>query len=175
MIAFLDIETGGFNKEKHALCEIGIVIVNSELNVIEEFSSLIYPYRTYLEIEVEYDPKSMAVHGITMEEIMTKSFDIKYILDKIYHRFKLYNINSLAGHNINKFDFPWVNYLMKRFRGIDLGQYNTIDTLEISKQKLKGSHKLEDLCDRFGIQKGNHRALSDAKASLELYKHLIKM
>lgn len=175
MIAFLDIETGGFNKEKHALCEIGIVIVDDELNIVYEHSSLVLPYKTESGNMVEYDPKSMEVHGITMTEIIETGKIIFKVIDYIDDLFYHYDIDTIAGHNINRFDLPWMNYLKYRFTAYDYDVDYIIDTLEISKQKLKGSHKLEDLCDRFAIQKGNHRALSDAKASLELYKHLIKM
>lgn len=175
MIAFLDIETGGFNKEKHAICEIGIVIVDENLVIIDEFQSLVLPYKTESGNMVEYDPKAMQVHRITQDKLIELGESIFKVLDDIDVLFYHYDIDTIAGHNINKFDLPWMNYLKYRFTGYDYEVDYIIDTLEISKQKLKGSHKLEDLCDRFGIQKGNHRALSDAKASLELYKHLIKM
>lgn len=174
MIAFLDIETGGFNKEKHAICEIGMVIYGGN-SIIFEKDWLIYPYWNKSYVSVQYDPKAMEIHGIEYSDLLELGESIVRVLDEIDELLNSYSVHTLAGHNINKFDLPWLKYIDSIYLNIDLDQYKTIDTLEISKQKLKGSHKLEDLCDRFGIQKGNHRALADAKASLELYKHLIKM
>lgn len=169
MIAFIDLETAGWSKEKNALCEIAVVITDGN-TIIHEWSTLIKPYNRENGEPVSYKDDAMAVHGITMQELENGM----HIDNALYTATTLmftYEVTTIAGHGITNFDLPWLNYLTGRFCGIQLTT-EVIDTLLMCRNHYKGSHTLSDACTRFGITQGTHRALSDAKASFELWKCL---
>jgi DNA polymerase III epsilon subunit-like protein len=169
-IAFIDIETGGFSKEKNALCEIGLIITEGD-KVLVEYSSTVSPYPRENGEPVSYKDDAMAIHGITMDDI-NRSKPINIVLFEVIFALKEFNVTAIGGHNIKQFDIPWLNYLMMRFNGFNFMGYELIDTLEMARKRYTGSNKMEDLCDMLGITQGNHRALGDAEASFELYKLL---
>lgn len=170
MIAFIDIETGGFSKEKNALCEIAVVITDGT-NIVTEFSTCISTYNRENGEPVSYKDDAMAVNGITMQEI-EKGTDIQNSFTQIIAGLQYHSVHTVAGHGITSFDLPWLNYLMMRFNQFNFVGYNVIDTLIMCRNAYTGSHKLEDACIRYGIEQGNHRALNDARASFELWKVL---
>lgn len=168
MIAFLDIETSGWSKEKNALCEIGLIITDGT-EIITEYSTCIKPYLRPDGELVSYKDDAMVIHGITMQEI-ENGLTIEAALHTVKTLLFAHGVNTVAGHGIKSFDLSWLNYLMMRFSDFDFMGYNVIDTLSIARERNNGSCKLEDLCTEYGIPSGNHRALADAKASFELYK-----
>lgn len=169
MIAFIDIEVSGWNKEKNALCEIAVVITDNN-TIIHEWSALIKPYNRENGEPVSYKDDAMAVHGITMEEL-ENGLPIEVAIGGVIDLFCNFEVTTIAGHGITSFDLPWLNYLTNRFCGMQLTA-EVIDTLLMCRNYYKGSHTLSDACARFGITQGTHRALSDAKASFELWKCL---
>lgn len=174
MIAFIDIETGGFSKEKNALCEIGLVITDNDLNIVHEWQTYIKPYTRLDTLELcSYKDDAMAVNGITMEQLQS-GMDISSAITYLYAQlFGIYQLTHIAGHNINQFDLPVLEYLHKIYLYPNMViECDSIDTLELSRKHLSGSHSLDDICASLGIHKEGHTALGDAKASLELYKYL---
>lgn len=173
MIAFVDIETGGFSKEKNAICSIGIVIVDDNLNIIDKYYAVIKPYLRECGTELcSYKDDAMAVNGLTMEEIegyfSSKIDDVMEFIPYFIN-----NCTHIAGHNLRLFDLPWLNYLMKRFTGADLNHLSVIDTKELSRSKGHFSNDLASLCAYYNISiKNHHNSLADAIASYELYKKL---
>lgn len=170
MIAFIDIETAGWSKEKNALCEVAVIITDGT-NIVTEFSTCISTYIRESGEPVSYKDDAMAVNGITMQEIQ-EGTNIKTSFSRIITWIQEHNVHTVAGHGITSFDLPWLNYLMMRFNQFNFVDYNVIDTLIMCRNAYTGSHKLEDACIRYGIEQGNHRALNDARASFELWKIL---
>ena len=65
-----DIESGGFNKDKNALCELGAIVVNADNEIIDKIQYYVKPYRREMSEElVSYKPDAMVVNGITEQQI----------------------------------------------------------------------------------------------------------
>jgi DNA polymerase III epsilon subunit-like protein len=173
MKAVLDLETGGFSITKNAVCEIGILIVNDELEVVLERSFIIKPYtRPDSDELVSYKEDAMAIHGISMEEIEAGEI-VTLVCEAINEMLIANNVTSIIGHNIKLFDFRRIEYLFDRFTQHNF-YYELEDTLELSRKHLNLScNKLSSVCDHFKIDHlDRHRALGDCKATLEVYKEL---
>lgn len=178
MIAFLDIETGGFSKEKNGLCEIALVITNNDLEILRSFEILIKPYYRACGLEmVSYKPEAMEIHGYSIEHLEANGVDIWRAMDQVKEILIDNNIKTIAGHNVKSFDIPWIDHLIARFSGYSLQRFDQLDTYQEAKKKLRNtSLKLPDLCALLGIEvERSHRAGNDAIASLEIYKKLCKL
>ncbi|WP_424493905.1 exonuclease domain-containing protein [Salinimicrobium sp. GXAS 041] len=176
MKAIIDLETGGFSITKNAICEIGILIINDALEVVEERNFIIKPYtRPDSEELVSYKEDAMAVNGISMEEIENGE-DVTDVCAHIWGLFTIHNVTGLIGHNLRKFDLPRLEYLLSRWRYIEetLDSFEIEDTLELCRENLSlDCNKLADICDHFGIvNEDSHRAIGDCKATLEVYRLL---
>jgi DNA polymerase III epsilon subunit-like protein len=92
-----------------------------------------------------------------------------------------YSVAHLAGHNVDRFDLP---FLFAAFRkaevflpahGRPLDTAHLVSTLELLNQKLLPSHRLGDLCKTFGVELLNaHDALADIKATVELARAMME-
>jgi DNA polymerase III subunit epsilon len=183
MIAFLDIETGGFSTTKNGVCEIALTVVCENLNVIDTFHTLIKPYprlndngTTSNEL-VSYKDDAMSVNGLSVERLINEGIDVTQAINELVDFTIKHEIDTFAGHNILAFDIPKINHLLSRFSEMKMNySLKYIDTLVIAKQKLNlPSYSLENLCDHFGItNEKQHSAKSDVLATIELYKKLIR-
>lgn len=176
MKAIIDIETGGFSKEKNGICEIGMLIIDDQYRVIGQYSALIKPYqRKNTQELVSYQDKAMAVHGITMDMLNDSGMNPYDVVECIEVLISMYGIDVFIGHSIDKFDKPWINYFFKMYTCMANQILNTEDTLTMAKELLPGltSHSLPNLCKHFGITNhSSHRAMGDCMATLEVYKIL---
>jgi DNA polymerase III epsilon subunit family exonuclease len=169
--AFIDIELTGLNLTKHEIVEIGCVLTTPELEVIEEFELKIKPER----IE-DADPVSLKIShydekewndGYSLEEAM-KIFAGK-VKDSI-----------MVGHNV-AFDAGFLESAFSTTNIQNTLHYHKLDTISIAWAKMHRDPDLEhfslrELCLRFGIEnKKAHTALSDARATFELYKKLMNL
>jgi DNA polymerase III epsilon subunit-like protein len=181
MKGFLDIETGGFSKEKNGVCEIALIAVDKDNNVLGEFHALIKPYTRANDTDelVSYKDDAMAIHGITLQELISLGQEVKTVLENLIAFMIKHNIQTIIGHNAIRFDFPFIEHLLNRF--IDISNFpltiRQVDTLTLAKDKIQlPSYSLPNLCAHFGIEnKDGHRALGDSYATLELYKILIDL
>lgn len=170
MIVFLDIETGGFSKEKNALCEIGLIIATPELEIVHEWQTYIKPYmRADGSKLCSYKLDAMAVNGITMEQL-EGGMEVKDALAHFYHLTKI--CDKFVCHN-SDFDLGWLKELSLRL--IRYWEHRgSLDTLELCRKRFPNQcNKLESVCNRLGIEQGNHTALGDARACMEVYKKLL--
>jgi DNA polymerase III epsilon subunit-like protein len=176
MKAFLDIETGGYSKEKNGLCEIALVAVNDQLEVVDVFHCLIKPYKREGSDElVSYKDEAMEVNGLTVERLIEEAIDIVDAMFSVYNFIKKNNIDTIVGHNSKIFDIPWATYLcVTKTLHILVGMKQE-DTKDIAKRKLNlPSYSLPNLLKFFKIENTDaHTAKGDALATLELYKKLI--
>lgn len=178
MYAVIDIETGGFSKTKNAICEIAILVFNRDFELVREFQTLIAPYPRNAEVAeevgqlVSYKDDAMAIHGIPMDDIL-KAPTAMEVAEEISDILDSNGVVQFIGHNIKKFDKPWVENFMRRF-GHPSFTMDCIDTMELSKSKGNAKNGLEDLCTQYGIENHKaHRALGDCFATIELY-HIVK-
>lgn len=178
MKGFLDIETGGFSITKNGICEIALIAVNNQHEVVAKFHTLIKPYRREEGDElVSYKEDSMAINGLTVEKLLAEGQDVVSAVYALKYFIEQNNIETIVGHNSDVFDIPRVEYLLNRFAQFSIADKIKLDTMRMAKEKLSlPSYKLEDLCEYFGIiNDQQHSAVGDATATLELYIKLLQL
>ncbi len=170
-LAFIDIETTGLNVLEHEIIEIGCVITNADLRVIEEFELKIKPEHIenadLVALKINHYNEDGWKDARPLKEVM-KVFS-KKVKDCI-----------MVGHNV-AFDSSFLEHAFSVAGVSSTMHYHKLDTVSIAWAKL---HKdtvlihfsLHELCTRFGIKNENpHTALSDARATCELYKKLMEL
>ena len=170
-LAFIDIELTGLDLIKHEIIEIGCVIATPSLEVIEEFELKIKPER----IE-EADPISLKISHYDLTE-----WKDAYTLEEVIKIFsKKVEGCIMVAHNI-AFDSEFLDYAFSKTGIKNSMHYHRLDTISIAWAKLHKEPDLEhfslrDLCLRFDIKNERaHTALSDARATFELYKKLMEL
>ena len=175
--AIIDIETGGFSKEKNAICEIAVIIIDDFHNELARYEAIIKPYRRVRSEELaSYQFEAMQCHNITMEEIENGK-DIETVIEELTSILEIYNATTFIGHNAKAFDFKWVSFLIEEYGSRPFDFLNCIDTLLLGRQKVYGlsSYSLSSLCSFYGIQnRQSHRAMGDVESTLELFVNLTK-
>lgn len=173
-----DLETGGYNKEKNALCELGAIVVNSDNEIIDTLQFYVKPYCREASSELcSYKPDAMGVNGITEQQI-TEGKLIELVLLKFCELIVRYNVQTIIGHNSDFFDVKWMSYLLGRFTPFQqrFDQIRKVDTMRLAQAKNSVQpvdYKLGTLCAYFGIEIVDaHTAIGDCMATLELYKKL---
>jgi DNA polymerase III epsilon subunit family exonuclease len=170
-LAFVDIETTGLNVIKHEIIEIGVVITTQKLKVIEKFELKIKPKAIEnaepISLKITHYNKTDWKEAFSSEEAM-KIFSEK-VKDCI-----------MVGQNVS-FDFSFLEYAFVKNKLKNSMHYHKLDTISIAWAKLHKKRNithfsLRELCKHFGIENKNpHSALSDAYATYELYKKLMKL
>ncbi len=173
-LAFIDIETTGFNFERHEIIEIGVVIVKQQDGIpgaiIDEFDIKITPTRLN-----EADPEALAINGYN-EAAWMFAIDLSQAMKLFAEKTK---DCVMVAHNV-AFDY---SFLAKAFAvtGVENQMfYAKIDTITYALARL--SHKPEvtrfslgSLCEFYGIENEHaHTALADARATLEVYRKLVE-
>lgn len=154
----LDLETTGFDAEQDQVIEIAAVKFDGE-KVLSTFESLIKPNRTI-------PPIIAHMTGIRDEDLHDAP-QFEEIKEKLVQFIGHYPI---VGHNIS-FDVGFLNQ-----KGLSL-QSPLYDTLDLASILLPGlpSYSLDTLTRTLKIEHRNkHRALSDTKATQELFSMLLK-
>jgi DNA polymerase III epsilon subunit family exonuclease len=168
---FLDIETTGLSVIDTEIVEVGGIITTPDLEIIEEFEFKIKPNK--LE---NADPVSLKISGYKEEEWI-EAYEIKDALEILSEKIKNCII---VGHNV-AFDFAFLDFNFLKYNIKNPLHYHKIDTISISWAKLHKEKELihfslRELCLRFDIEnKKAHTALSDARATFELYKKLMSL
>lgn len=176
-LAFIDVETTGFDPLKHEIIELGCVVVAQEeqtgrgpkVRVLHELEYKIKPERL-----ADADPGALRVNGYndadwlfaaSLEQVM-KDFASKV------------EGATFVAHNL-VFDWNFVNEAFKKSGVKNTMHYGKLDTISIAfargyhEEKVQ-NFKLESLADFFGIKNERaHTALADAKTTLLVYKKLL--
>ena len=158
----VDLETTGLNPKTDRIIEIGMVKVR-EGKIMDQFSSLINP-RQQLEERIEQ------ITGITQKELENQPLQ-KEILPQIL---EFLEEDVLLGHRV-LFDY---SFLKRAFTNEKIPfERKGIDTLKIARKVVADceSKSLPKLCSHYGIEYHPHRALSDALATVELYRKLSEL
>ena len=176
-LAFIDVETTGLDPDKHELIEIGCVLARqisqegkgSRLEFIEEFEYKIFP--EHLE---DADPESLMINGFTAER-----WGNAILLEDAMKRFsEKVRGASFVAHNVS-FDLAFIEKALKKSGVKNTMHHHKIDTISLAFAILYHNPEvqkfsLRSLCEFFGIQNENaHTALSDARATFEVYKRLL--
>lgn len=121
-------------------------------------------FNEYINPETDIPEKVTALTGID-NEMVKDAHRFSEISDQF-----IQFVSDLpwVGHNINNFDIPiLIN------NGIQLDDFKTVDTLQLSRKKLTMDHYgLENLKAYYGIQTRSHNSLEDCKTTAIVYKHL---
>ncbi|HNW71806.1 MAG TPA: 3'-5' exonuclease [Candidatus Paceibacterota bacterium] len=170
-LAFTDLETTGLNILKHEIIEIGCVITDYKLKVIEEFEIKIKP-----ENIENADLVALKVNGYNDED-WKDAMSLKNALHIFSDKAK---DCIMVGQNV-AFDSWFLEYNFAKLNLKNTLHYHRLDTISIAWAKLHKKEEvnhfsLREMCKYFGIKNENpHRALSDAQATFELYKKLMNM
>ena len=157
----VDIETTGTDPAVDKITEIGAVKIKNG-KIIEQFTTLVNP-------QIPIPEKIVELTGI--DDKLVKNAPT---IDMVYPDFFKFVKNSVfVGHNV-EFDFRFL-----KVAGKELGYVldnRTLDTLALSRKILKKltRHKLNLVCEYYGITFHHHRAMSDAYATAELLLELLK-
>lgn len=164
-VAVVDVETAqDFGNDYQPICAIAICDIETDGTIKEPHKFLVQPPNN------EISEGTQAVHGITPE--MTKDApDIKTLWPEIL---ELFGDKLLAAHNAD-FDFK---ILEKELEVNNLTSSNNkyICTLDIARAALPEipGHGLANLVEAFNIELDHHDPASDAKATAEILKIMLK-
>lgn len=170
-LAFIDIETTGLNVILHEIIEIGCVLVGQDLEVIEEFEIKIKPEKIQ-----DADPVALRVNHFN-EEDWAGAVSLKDALLKLRDKTK---DAIMVGQNV-AFDSSFLDYAFTELGIKNEMHYHKLDTMSLAWAKLHRDEtvnrfSLREMCERFDIKNERaHSALSDARATYELYKKLMEL
>lgn len=158
----IDLETTGLNPKTDRIIEIGVVKVwNNE--IVQEWESLVNPGRNLEERITE-------LTGIKDEQL-TSAPTVDEVLPILL---EIIGDGPLLGHSV-LFDYSFVKKAAVN-RKMTF-EKEGIDTLKIARKYLADleSRSLGCLCRHYGICHNAHRALDDARATVELYRKLAEL
>jgi DNA polymerase III epsilon subunit-like protein len=173
-IVFTDLETTGFSVDKHKIIEIGAVVTNYELDVIDEIDIKVWVDKEHID-EIA-SPSALEVNGYT-SEAWAEAMDLREAME-IYSE-KTVNATFVA-HNAG---FDW-KFLERAF--VDTHIENTlaghrIDNLRFSRHVLKGvglsNFTQATVAQHLGIEPEPkiHRAVNGARLAHAIYKKLFEL
>jgi len=156
-ITVLDFETSGLNPEKDQVIEMAAIRVRGG-KVVGEFSTLVH-------FPGNLSQKITDITGIKQSDLAA-AFEVETAF-RIMNKFIENSI--LVAHNA-AFDLAFLHFNLMKFAGRTFD--NTfIDSCTIARERFTYPHKLDVMCERFGIKlEGAHRALNDVYGCWELLK-----
>ena len=158
---FMDLETP--NKHHASICQVGALLVDAQMNILEEYNQLIDPQEAF-------DPENINVHGITQAQVFGSPSFPEYYTEVLY---PLLDGAIFINHNAT-FDLRVLNKAICNY-DLPFPQIEDVyDTLKMAKYFFPHptNYNLETLCNSNGIPLNHHDALSDAKAAYELFKRM---
>lgn len=178
-----DVETGGLHSDLNPITEFAMIVYdNVKFEEKFRFECFVKPYD-----ELIYDSAALKHTGITMEMIKQGETvdDLVSLLCDIFKQFtygssKFKYRPVLVGHNIAKFDIPFIEYIFKRkkLNLYDFIEHYKEDTLFLGRTKWAGKinkFNLGACCKEAGIDLIDaHRAMNDVEANKLLHEFLIK-
>ena len=161
-IIVLDIETTGFSFKNDHIIELG---------VIEFLSGEETRRNSSLFGGGSSPPACLKVHGIPDADRVGKpTFASKASSVKSYLQNAI-----LMGHNIKKFDLPFIQAVLEANGFKVEGNIQLIDTLNLARKHITApNYKLETLCKVYGIEHGNHRGLGDSESTWKVFLKIVE-
>jgi DNA polymerase-3 subunit epsilon len=161
-----DTETTGLDPyQGHRLIEIGCIELVNRFPTGQTF-------HRYLNPERDVPAEAFAVHGLSHGFLKDKPLFADVVSDLL----TFVGDAPLIAHNA-AFDLGFINAELERVKQPGIPRDRLIDTLLLARRKYPGgSNRLDDLCNRFGIdnsRRTKHGALLDAELLAEVYLELI--
>lgn len=174
-----DVETTGLDPKENEIISIAAVILDEQLQERDVLEVYAMP-------EKGIDPVAAEVNGFTTLGWQSRGAVSQYTLSREIVRFtKEYSDLIPLGHNVS-FDVDFLRSLYEQ-QGLSdefkkTFSYHKIDTVGMAVAfdlvkfgKKAGEYKLAALCPRFGVDLDNaHNALDDIKATVNLYKQIVR-
>lgn len=140
------------------VCDLAIVTINNNFEVVREFESLIDPER-------KISPSAMGIHHITNEMVWDKP-TLSEVMEMWGHPFNREN-PVYGGHNV-AFDLRMVAPTLPQ-------SYGKVCTLKLAREIYKDleNHQLQTIRYTFGLEAGPaHRAMGDVITCVSFLRHL---
>jgi exodeoxyribonuclease X len=157
LLDILDTETASL---EGGVCDIAIVTINNNFEVVREFESLIDPER-------KISPSAMGVHHITNEMVWDKP-TLAEAMDLWKNPLDRDNL-VVGGHNV-AFDLRMIAAVLPK-------QYGKVCSLKLAREVYPDleNHQLQTIRYTFGLEAGPaHRAMGDVITCLSFLKHLAR-
>lgn len=154
--AVIDLETTGFGKYDR-IVEIGVVLLDSDLNEEDRWRTLVQPMR---------DIPNSEIHGITATDLVDAP-----TFDKVAEEFRAVVGNRTPVAHNAPFEKRFLAAEFARSNVPDTLPEQWVDTMRLAKERM-GVGKLREACDAAGIRnEKEHSALGDATATAELLRY----
>ena len=161
--SLIDFETSGFQPGSARILEVAVIKINSQGNILEEFTTLINPE--------DGNVGRTDIHQITIEMVKNAPKLSEVIGDLL----GILDSSIVVAHNA-KFE---ENFLESAFRevGVRHPLMPTIDTLWLSRQVLDlPNYKLATVIDEFGYDfQDAHTALGDVRAMAKVLPEMLHL
>ena len=160
MYAILDIESTGGPFGREAIMEIAVYRFDGQ-EVADQLISLVHPHRSIQKFVSK-------MTGIT-EKMLARAPRFHELAKRII---EITEDAVLVGHNV-EFDYRMLRQEFARL-GYEY-ERKTLDTIELAEELIPGlpSYGLDKVCEELGLFRTHkHRADSDARATLELFRIL---
>lgn len=168
--AVVDLETSGFSTRKHRILQLGMVTVEGDGSVVDQWSTLVKLRWPLSRVGPTH------VHGLRRRDLRGAP-PIDHVLDEFSERL---GTSIFTAHNA-RFDAEFIERaLERRSRRHECGDALTqrLCTLRMSRRldpDRELSHRLGDVCTRYGVSLDRpHDALADAMATAEILPHLLR-
>ena len=167
--AVVDLETSGLSSRRHRILQIGMVVVEPDGTIVDEWTSMIklrWPFSRVGPTQVHGISRSMLRDAPRLDEM----------LDEFGDRM---NGAVFTAHNA-AFDGAFLERATRKRSSADPARAALDDrlcTLRMSRRldpERARSHTLGDLCVRYGVGLDRpHDALHDARATAQVLPHLL--
>lgn len=186
-IVFFDLETGGLDPLRHPIIQIALLAVDGAWREVEAVEMKIHFYRAAADVEAlkvnGWDPevwKREAKASAAVQEMTARFFRRHATMEKTSARGMRYEVARLAGHNVERFDCP---FLVQWFKAAGAfcpaACFEPLDTVSLSRwasfvaPTQPKDHKLGSLCEWLGIEHADaHDALGDVRATVQVARAL---
>lgn len=171
-IVCFDLETTGLDRTKDQIIQISMIKFNPEtFEIIDVFDSYVQPVGNYT-----IGLSGYFKHGIKPDFLKDKPYFSEIALDVI----KFIGDNDILGFNSCRFDIPFLKMELNKY-GYDINFTTRKCYDSFKEESRRNANNLEKTFERYVghsmIEEGleAHNALSDIKATIEVFKHQNKV
>ena len=164
--AVVDVETSGLRPGRHHVLQIGLVVVDGDGRVVDEWSTLVRLRRPWYRV----GPRN--IHGITRRSLRGATRPAE-AFEELARRL---TGTVFTAHNA-MFDSAFINRAARRSR-VPLHIDRRLCTLDLSRRLDPDrllTHGLADVCGRYNVRLTEHHdALADATATAAVLPRLLR-